>query len=151
MEHQLTKREMHSHKKRNIKRRHHNPLFQHRALTLQAPMFKEPKRGSQRGCREGVFTLRQQLKWIILALRSYSDWAPLTRHFTNVQKERQYLQTELHLNPGELIWGLTLWSGLITQLCSMREILVQFTRGHQREMMNRHQERLFWQKRKKRC
>lgn len=103
MEHQPTKREMHSHK-RNIKRRHHNPLFQRGALTLQAPMFKESKRGSQRGYRKRVFTLRQQLKWVILAFKCYSDWAALTCHCTNVQKEKRYLQRELHLYPGELIW-----------------------------------------------
>lgn len=106
MEHQPTKSKMNSHKKRNIKRRHRNPLFQRGALTLQALTFKESKRGSQRGCREGVFTLRQQLKWVILALKHDSDWAPLTCHCTKVQKEKRYLQRELHLHPGELIWGV---------------------------------------------
>ena len=37
--------------------------------------------------REGVFILRQQLKWVIIALKFHSDWAPLTCHCESSHKE----------------------------------------------------------------
>lgn len=55
-ERQPTKRGTRSQKKRNVKRRHRNPQFQRGAVSLQAPLLKESKRGRQRVCREAVFT-----------------------------------------------------------------------------------------------
>lgn len=45
------------------------------------------ERERQRCQREGVFTLRQQLKWVITALKLHADWAPLTCHCKSSHKE----------------------------------------------------------------
>lgn len=62
-------------------------LTQREAMTQTVPDSEEEARERQRGAREGVFILRQQLKWVIIALKFYSDWAPLTCRCESSHKE----------------------------------------------------------------
>lgn len=63
---------------------------------LQTMTLKETK--------EGVFILRQQLKWVIMALKFLSDWAPVTCHCESSHKENGIFRESCTLT-------LVNWSG----------------------------------------
>ena len=65
---------------------------------------RQKERERQRRQRRGVFILRQQLKWVIIALKFHSDWAPLTCHCESSHKENGIFRESCTLT-------LVNWSG----------------------------------------
>ncbi len=59
----------------------------------------QTERERQRCQREGVFILRQQLKWVITALKFHSKWAPLTCHCESSHKEYGIFRESCTLTP----------------------------------------------------
>lgn len=63
-----------------------NVMQQHKPAGCDTQRDREGERDKE-CAREGVFILRQQLKWVIIALKFHSDWAPLTCHCESSHKE----------------------------------------------------------------